>query len=132
MALEVHAHHVVPIGLRHVDEHAVTQKAGVVDQHVKATPGLDRRLDESSSTLPIGHVVAVGHGLATSGADQVDHLARWAARTAGAVDLRPEIVDDHHRPLASELEGVTSTDPPTRSRDHDDAAFTDSRHGARE
>ena len=47
----MHADHVVPLVDGHVDEHAVAQDAGVVDQDVEAAEGLDRRFDH-----PLGGV----------------------------------------------------------------------------
>jgi hypothetical protein len=58
----------------HVDEHAVAQDAGVVDEDVEVTERLDRRVDERLGTVPVGDVVAVGDGLPAEGADLLGDL----------------------------------------------------------
>ena len=45
-ALEVDLDDGVPLGLGHVDEHAVAQDAGVVDEHVEPAEGLDGGADQ--------------------------------------------------------------------------------------
>ena len=41
VALQVHVDHGVPLGLGHVDDHAVAQDAGVVHEHVQVAEGVD-------------------------------------------------------------------------------------------
>ena len=79
VALEVHAHDVVPLRLGHVDEHAVAQDAGVVDEDVEVAERVDRRVDEPLGALPVGDVVAVGDGLAAQRLD----LGSTTCRAAG-------------------------------------------------
>ena len=57
----------VPLGLGHVDEHAVAQDAGVVDEHVEAAEGVDGLLHDALGAVAVGDVVAVGDGLAAHG-----------------------------------------------------------------
>ena len=87
----------------HVDEHAVAQDPGVVDEDVEPAEGVDGGVDEPLGALPIRDVVAVGHRLAAHGADLVDHLAGGTGRAAGAVHLGAEVVDDDLRPLVGKL-----------------------------
>ena len=39
----MHSQHVVPVGPAHLVEDAVAQDAGIVDQNVDATEGVERR-----------------------------------------------------------------------------------------
>ena len=73
-ALQVHLDDGVPLLFAHVGHHAVTQDAGVVDDGVQVTEGVDCGLDESLCASPRGDVVAVGDRLATHRLDLVHHL----------------------------------------------------------
>ena len=65
----------VPLLRGHVDEHAVAQDAGVVDEDVETAEGLDSGGDQPGGALPVRHVVAVGDGLAPHGPDGIHHFA---------------------------------------------------------
>ena len=99
VALEVHVHHCVPVILGHVDEHAVTQIAGVVDQHVQVTEGLDGLVDHVLGASPVRHIVVVGDCLATHGHDLGRHLLRRGAVFSRAVEGPAEVVHDDLGPL---------------------------------
>ena len=58
VAAQVDADHVVPLALGHVDDEAVAQDAGVVDEDVDAAEGLDRRVDQRAGSFPVGDVAA--------------------------------------------------------------------------
>src|SRR5204862_4540213 len=75
-------------------------------------------------SLPVGHVVAVGDGLAPVGPDEVDDLAGGARRRACAVQLGTEVVDHDLGTLAAELDGVTAADAPAGAGDDDHPSFT--------
>ncbi len=51
-ALQVDLDDRVPLGLAHVGEHAVTEDAGVVDQHVEAAERVDRLGDQRARRRP--------------------------------------------------------------------------------
>ena len=80
-------------------------------------------------SLPVGHVVAVGHGLAATRSDGVDHLADHPRRATRPVDLGAEIIDDDLGALVGELEGVAAADAPTRARHDDHPTVADAAHG---
>ena len=59
-AVEVGAHHLVPLLLRHAMEHGVAGDAGIVDQHLDgAEIGLDR-LDARGASVVVGDRPFVG------------------------------------------------------------------------
>ena len=94
VALQVHPHDVVELGLRHVGEHAVAQDAGVVHEDVQVAKGVERGLHQPFRTGPVGDVVGVGDRLATEGADLVDDLLRGPGVGATAVGSAAQVV--HH------------------------------------
>src|ERR1017187_7966656 len=122
------ADHGVPFVDRHIDEHPVTQNAGVVDQDIDRPEVVDRRLDQATGAVVVRDVVTVGHGFPTHPADLLDDFAGWAGGASASVDLGPQVVDDHFGPLAGELEGMLTPDAPAPSGDGDDAPVTNA-HG---
>jgi hypothetical protein len=112
VALQVDVDHRVPLVLGHVDDHAVTQDPGVVDEDVEVTEGLDGGVDEPLCALPGRHAVAVGERLASHAVDLVDHLLCRRDVAAGAVGRAAEVVDDHLGALGGEEDGVLAPDPP--------------------
>jgi len=121
--------HGVPLRLGHVGEHAVAQDAGVVDEHVEITEGLDGGVDEPLRALPRRDVVAVGGGLAAGALDLGhDLLGRTQVATC-AVDVAAEVVHDDLGAVAGERQGVLATDA-TPGAGHDgDASVQESAHG---
>ena len=83
--MQMHVNDLVPIVLAHVEEKAVAQDAGVVDDAIEPTVGVHRQLHHARSGVPVGHAVAVGNGLAASGGDLIDHLLGPFAVAALAV-----------------------------------------------
>ena len=118
----------VPLVDGHVDQHPVPQDAGVVDQHVEPAERLDRGVDQPLGALPVGHVVAVGHGFAAGRPDLVDHLTGWAGGPAAAVDLGAQVVDHDLGPLPGELQGVAPADAPAGSGHDHDPPVTNATH----
>ncbi len=83
MTFEVHLDDGVELLLRHVEAHLVAQDAGVADEHVEATEGVDRLLHHSLGTAPTRAVVVVRDRVASRRLDLVDdELGR---RLVGAV-----------------------------------------------
>ena len=64
MTLEVDGDDGVPLLLGHVDQHAVAQDPGVVDQHVEVAERLHGGVDHPLAALPDGDGVGVGDRLA--------------------------------------------------------------------
>ena len=96
----------VPLGLGHVDDHAVAQDARVVHQHVQIAERVDRLLHEPLRAVPVGDVLAVDDGLAAERLDLLDDLHRRARVAALAVHVAAEVVDDDLRALAREQQRV--------------------------
>jgi hypothetical protein len=107
----VHVDDRVPLLLRHVRQHAVTQDAGVVDDGVEIAERLDRSVDESLRTFPRRHAVAVGHGLATHPLDLLDDLLGGTEVATGAVDVATEIVDHDLGAVRRQAQGMLTADP---------------------
>lgn len=61
----------VPIRLLHVLEADIAQNAGIVDEDIDTTEGVDGRLDDG---LAILDRVVVGNRLTAGGADRIDDL----------------------------------------------------------
>ena len=69
----------VPLLLGHVEDHAVAQDAGVVDDDVDAAEAVDRGLDDGLPARHGGDRLVVGHGLAARPADLLARPRRPAA-----------------------------------------------------
>ena len=89
MPLEVHPDHGVPLALLGAHEHAVAQETRVVDHYVQAAKDIDGFGDEGSGLFPVGHVGAVGQGLAPHGADLFDDFIGGSLRGVAAVGGDP-------------------------------------------
>lgn len=118
MALEMHAHHFVPVFFAEADEHAVAQHPGVVHHGMDFAEARHRGVDDFLCRGEAGDVLAAGQspapglgdfvddGLRGFGADVVDHDVGalggkcqriGAAETgAGAGDDDGAIVADSH------------------------------------
>ena len=110
VALQVDADDVVPLLLRHREDHPVAQDAGVVHEHVELAEGVDGLLHHGAGLLEVGDVGAVHHGLAAHRLDLGDHLVGRARVGAAAVGLGAEVVDDHRRALAGQHQRVLAPD----------------------
>ena len=85
----------VPVLLGHVEDHAVAQDAGDVDQDVEAPIGVDRLVDDPLGGVMVGDVVGVDGGLAAGLADLLDHLLGRRLVLPSSVQGHPEVVHDH-------------------------------------
>src|SRR5207248_1791017 len=74
VALQVHGDDRVPLGLGHVDDHAVAQDPGVVHEHVQVAELVDGLLHQSLRAVPVGHVLAVHDRFAAHRLDVVNGL----------------------------------------------------------
>jgi hypothetical protein len=122
-ALQVHLDDRVPLLLGHREQHAVTEDAGVVDQHVQTAERVDRLGDEALGPVPRADVIGVRRGLATEGLDLVHDLLRGAGIAAAAVACATEVVHDDLPALGSEHHRVLATDASTGARDDAHPAF---------
>ena len=94
MPLEVNGDDVVPFGLGHVHDRAVAQDPRIVDHHVEAAVGVDRRSDETLRSGPVCDVVGVRDRLAAGVADLADHVICRRFPRGGTVVRATVVVDD--------------------------------------
>ena len=113
MAAQVHADDVVPLAVGHVDDRAVPQNAGVVDQHVQRSELLDRELDQPVRARGGGDVIATRDRLAACGSDLRHDLLSRSLVTARAVGPAAEVVHHDLGPLGGEQQGVLATQAAT-------------------
>jgi hypothetical protein len=78
---------------RHVDEHAIAQNPGVIDQHVEITERVHCLVNHVLRPIPIRHIVVVGHGRTSRRGDLVHHLLGWRSVGPGAIGIPAEIVN---------------------------------------
>ena len=107
----------VPLGLFHVEGHAVAEDPGVVDEDVQIAERLDGLIDHVLGALEVCDVVEVRRGFAAHRLDLVDDLRRGTVVLTRAVVFAAEVVDDDLRALAREFERVAAADTPPGSGD---------------
>ena len=83
---------------------------------------LDRSVDQALASLPVGHVVGVGDGLAAHRLDLVDDLLGRGAVVARPVDGAAEVVDDDLGAFLGEEECMLTTDAAAGAGDDGDAS----------
>ena len=89
---------------------------------------LDRGADQSLGAFLRGDVVTVHDRPPAERSDLLGDLLGGADGRPGSVHLGTEVVHDHVGALAGELERVLASDPPSRARDHHDAALAQTAH----
>jgi hypothetical protein len=114
-ALEVDGDDGVPLGLGHVEDHAVTQDAGHVHQDVDPAPRLHDLLDHRRALREVGHRAVVGLGGASGLLDLGHHLIGRRRFAADAVERGAEVVDDHLGPCRRQRDRDALADPPSRA-----------------
>src|SRR5581483_2788055 len=122
VALEVDVDDGVPVGLLHVEAHAVAEDAGVVDQDVESPELVDGLLDELLAAFPRGDVIEVGSGVAARPLDLVDDLLGGPLLAGLTGHRTPHVVDDDLRPFGRQQEGLGAPDSPPRTSDDRDLA----------
>ncbi len=116
VALEMDVDDGVPVVLFHLEDGAVAQDAGVVDQDVAGAEARDRGVEDGLAAGGGGDGVVARDRLAAGAADRGHHLV-GDARGAGAVDLAAEVVDHDLGSLAAEQERGLAPDPPAGAGD---------------
>jgi hypothetical protein len=112
----------------HVEEEAVAQDAGIVDHPVDAPEGVERALNDTAGTVPIGDAVGTGGGFAAKRPDLVDHLLCWPGVATFARHRCADIVDHHARAVCRHRQCEVAANSAAGARDHDHLAF---QHSAR-
>jgi hypothetical protein len=126
-AAHVHPHDQVEVSRRHVPDHLVARDAGIVDQDVQPAEFRYRPVDQGRTLVVVGNVAVVGHGDATSLADQRDYLVGILAR-ALAVDAGTQVVDHDLRAVPGEFQRMAPTDAMTGPGDYRDLVLEESGH----
>src|SRR6185369_9548888 len=117
-ALEVGVDDRVPLLLGHVEDHAVSEDAGVVDDDVDPAEGVHRGLDDRLPTGHAGHRVVVGHGIAARLGDLLHDLIGRLPVGPGP-DLAAAVIVHHHPgPVLRHQDGDLPAHSPPRSSHH--------------
>jgi len=123
----VDAHDGIPLFAGHVEDHAVAEDAGDVDEDIELAPLVERLADEVFGLVHVRDIVVVGEGDAAPGLDFVDDLLGGGVVFAFAVNGDAEVVDDDARAFAGESEGDFAADAAAGARDDCSLAFEFSR-----
>src|ERR1700722_17954171 len=115
--LQVHPDHVVPFLFRHVEDHAVAQDAGDVNQDVELAEFLDRLVDESLAAFDGGDIHMIGSGVATRALDFFDYIVGRRLRFFLSRDRDAKIVDYHCASLCGECPRDAAADTATTACD---------------
>ncbi len=127
-ALQVHVDHGIPVGLLHVEDHAVAEDAGVVDEDVEPAELVDGLFDHPSGLVEVGDIGPVDDRFAAGRADLVDDAPGRSHIATRSVDITPEIVDDDLGAPGSQQQSVLAPDTPPRSGDDCHSTFDQSTH----
>ena len=115
--LQVHADHVVPFLLRHVEDHAVAQDAGDVNQDVELAEFLDRLVDETLAAFDGRDVHVIGNCVAAAALDFLDYVVGGRLRFLLPRDRDAKIVDYHCASLRGECPRDAAADTATAAGD---------------
>ena len=128
-AHDVHLHHQAKVGQFHLGKTLVAQDARVVDQDVHTAPGVDRLLHHFLHRVEVGHRGPVGHGLTACGADFVHHRLRGRDRTAHAMHITAQVIDQHLGTPRRQRQGVLLAQTTACACHDGHAAFEIDAHG---
>jgi hypothetical protein len=117
----------VPFVGGHVEDHAVAEDPGDVDEDVEAAVLADGGLDEVLGGFVVGDVGAVSDGAAAGLGDFLDDLPGRPGVVPGPVQGRAEVVDDHRGALPGQQQRHRPPDPAARTR-HDRYALIQGTH----
>ena len=128
MTLQVDADDRIPLGLVHREDHPVAQDAGVVDQHVETSEGVDGASDELAGLGEVGDVGTVGDRLTAHGLDFCNDLLGGTGVGAVPVGTTAQVVDHNLGPFTGEHQGVLTADASASPRDDGHPSLTYSTH----
>ena len=120
MAFQVYPHHLVPVVLAEADEHAVTQAAGVVNQHMHFAESGHGGIDDGLRAVHCGDVSMVGKGTAARG-------SHFGGDSFGRFE--PDVVDHDVSALGRESQRIGAAQAAAGAGDDDSALITKG-HGA--
>ena len=121
---------VVPLLLGHVEDHAVAEDAGDVDEDVDAAEGVDALPDHVLAALGGRDAVVVGDGVPAGGLYLVADDIGGAVVVAGAVDADAGVVDDDAGALLREEHGHGAADAAAGAGDDGVAVRLACQHGS--
>ncbi|CAB4324776.1 unannotated protein [freshwater metagenome] len=122
----MHAHDRVPVVDSHVDEHAVAHDAGIGDDSVETTEGVDGGTHQVAGAVPVADVIGVGDGFATGRDDVIHDLLGGTDVVTLAGERRADVVHDDLGALSRECPGMCRAEASARSGDDHDSSVTDS------
>jgi hypothetical protein len=122
-AVQVHVDHRLPFLRVHLEEHAIAQDAGVVDDAVDAAEVVDGGFDDGVGAHPARDAVGVGHRLAARSADFVHHFLRRPGVLAFAAYRCADVVHHDFGTLGRHQQRELAADAAARSGHHHDLLF---------
>jgi len=122
VAAKVHADHVVPLGIGHVDDRPVPQYPGIVDQHVQRAELVDGPLDELIRAGRGRDVVVARDGRSAGCADLVCDLLCRGGVAARSVRTTAEVVHDDLGSLGGKQLRMLTTEAAACPGDHRNAS----------
>ena len=99
-----------PLFGRHVEDHAVAQDAGDVDEDVELAEVVERHLDDALARVHLADVLETGDGVAALALDLVDDFLGRAGFTAAAVHVHAGVDDDDLGALGRHVDGDAAAD----------------------
>ena len=109
-AAKVHVDDGIEVFPGHPMENGIAQDAGVIDDDIELAEIIDRAVYDSLGGLEVGHALEVGHRLAACRSYFLDNVFGRRSRLPGAVEMSPEVVDDHLGALFSHQEHFFAAD----------------------
>jgi hypothetical protein len=121
----VHGDHRVPLGFGHVDQHAVTEDACVVDHDVQTPVALDRQVNHRLGLGKVCDVATIGHRLAARLDDLGHHLVRRTiVLTAVSATVAAKVVHHHFGAVLGQHQRMLAADAPPGTGHQTDASLT--------
>ena len=122
-SVQVHLQHSVPLGLGHVEHHAVAQDARHVAQPVHATEVVYGGLHDPPGGLVLGHRVEVGDRRAAGVSDRLRRLLCRRVGGAGAVQRAAQVVHHDRRAVRRHPLGHLRADASTGAGNYHYSSF---------
>src|SRR5215471_16769044 len=89
----MHRHDGIPVLFAHVENHSVTENAGIVYYDAELAEIVDCALDDTLGRLEVSDALEIGHRLAASRANLLDDVFSGRSRLPCPVKVTAEIVD---------------------------------------
>src|SRR5271166_2677986 len=107
----------VIIALVHLDQSAVPDDPGVVDQDVDLPEGVDRGGDDAACGIEVVDWITTGHRGSAPVDDLADHLLGRVFVGSFAAQSHADVVDHHGCTFVRQAHGDGAADAATRTRD---------------